>query len=68
MAKTLAECETNGFILHGLVQALTELDGSTTPQAREGTGALVATIERLSEELSRDISDLADTIGRGVGA
>lgn len=68
MAKTLSDCETSGFILHGLVQALSELDGSTTPQAFNGSGALLVAIERLADELSRDISDLADTLERGAGA
>jgi hypothetical protein len=55
---TLSDCHTDALILHGLVQAMEELQGSTTPQAFQGTGALMVTIERMANNLANDLDAL----------
>ena len=52
---TLSDCHTDAIILHGLAQALGELSGSTTPQALQGCGALMAAIEKMSGKLANDL-------------
>tara|TARA_R110002096_G_scaffold411631_1_gene611805 strand:+ start:242 stop:442 length:201 start_codon:yes stop_codon:yes gene_type:complete len=49
---TITDCQTDALILHGLVQALEEIDGSTTPQAFQGRGALLVAIERMASKLA----------------
>lgn len=55
---TLSDCHTDALILHGLVQAMEELQGSTTPQAFQGTGALMVMIERIANNLANDLDAL----------
>lgn len=52
---TLSDRHTDAIILHGLAQALGELSGSTTPQAFQGCGALMAAIEKMSGKLANDL-------------
>ncbi len=55
---SLSDCHTDALILHGLVQAMEELQGSTTPQAFQATGALLMMIERMAGCLSNDLEAL----------
>ena len=57
---TLSDCQTDAIVLHGLVQALDELDGSNTPQAFQGRGALIVMIERLAGELANNLDDVKE--------
>ncbi len=57
----LSDCQTDAIILHGLVQALEELDGSDTPQAFQGRGALIVIIERLAGKLATSLDDVKVT-------
>jgi len=52
---TLSNLHTDSIVLHGLVQALEEIDGSTTPQAFQGRGALLVAIERMAGKLATDL-------------
>jgi len=52
---SLSDCQTDAIILHGLVQAMEELDGSTTPQAFQGRGALLVMVERLADKLAHSL-------------
>lgn len=56
----LSDCQTDAIVLHGLVQALEELDGSKTPQAFQGRGALIVMIERLAEKLANNLDDVKE--------
>ncbi len=57
---SLSDCQTDAIILHGLVQAMEELDGSNTPQAFQGRGALMVAIERLAGKLSDDLDGVKE--------
>jgi hypothetical protein len=56
---TLEDCQTDALVLHGLVQAMEEIDGSTTPQAFQGRGALLVAIERMAGKLANDLERVA---------
>jgi hypothetical protein len=55
---SLAECHTDAIILHGLIQAMEELDGSKTPQAFQGRGAILVSIERIAGKLANDLDGM----------
>jgi hypothetical protein len=54
----LSDCQTDALILHGLIQAMEELDGSTTPQAFQGRGAILVAIERMAGKLADDLDGM----------
>jgi hypothetical protein len=57
---SLCDCQTDPTVLHGLVQAMDELDGSTTLQAFQGRGALMVAIERMAGKLANDLDDVKE--------
>jgi hypothetical protein len=58
---SLSDCQTDALVLHGPIQAIEELDGSTTPQAFQGRGALLVSIERLANKLAYDLDGMEVT-------